>query len=811
VTDFIPPTAAESQAAANGSRQIVDGTGLAVKRSIPTIDVARAVMKSMEEVEEPTARRHARHRGLADGNPPYKQATLDALNLGYTTNVDFGEARGIINQKASQHFELFQEVPTLADFEVVDAPDDKNVQPRERHEDVVSEEFTRTLQSWSGFLPLMDFLRREADVVDVGVCAWRDKYDWRPVQISRGAFFPSPYARVDVETWDLAALADTLDAHYLLNLARDPEAAIAEGWNPDMIRRILVDVFVGNVTQDTQNGVDSGYQDVSRWEQLQMMLRNNDPACMAKMFDLVKVRHIFVKEPESGKISHLIMPTAICTEGDGFLCEEHDVYDTMSQALFVLPSNFGNGYLRSVRGLVSSIETHCDLSNRFLGRIFDAAMLAGTIMLKNTGAVGDARRLQLVRAGLVTLLPPGTEALQASSFAPPLAPLVQVRDLSSAVMRNNVPGVYRANSESWTENQPQKTAREVAELSTKEARADKAGVAFDYQMLQKLYRQIYDRMISADLQGDKTLPGAIEAREFVARCKKRGVPAAWLKPGALRLMITQTIGFGSWGVRLDVTSEVVGMRGLFDEAGSKNAVRDRLAALVGYRNVDRYLASVTRDSIPSNEKSIARLENNDAGEGSQIDVGMDQNHVAHFIVHAEPLQQILQAAAQDASQIDVMRALPALESLLSHMQGHLQVIAQDPAKAAFVQEGEGLLRAGIQAQKQLAKMAEEIQAQQQEQQAQQQQMLQEAQGVLANRDAELESYKAQKNLEIKGSMNNSLMEMRASRQAHSEAINARRTEADISLKSQKQAYELELARQKAEHEKEIARIKAERQ
>lgn len=804
----IKPPAAESKATTDGNRLIVTEHGLAVARSIPTIAVARAVMKSMEDVEEPTARRHARLRGLADGNPPYNQQRLDELNLGYQTNLNARECGSILGQKANQHFESFNEVPTFAEFEVLDVQDDAQVQPRARFEDVIGEEFTTTLQNWPGFMPLMDFLRREADVVDLGVCAWRDQWDWRPVPISRGAFFPSPYARVEVESWDLAALADTLSPHDLLALSNDPEAAKVEGWNVPQIRRVLTNVFISGVTQDTQNGADTGYADVSRWEQLQMKIRNNDPAFMAQMFMPVKVRHIFVKEPKSGKISHLIMPTAICVEGDDFLCQRIDEYENMAQALFILPANFGNGFIRSVRGLASQIEAHCDLSNRYLGRIFDAGMLSGTIMLKSVDGGVDARRLQLVRAGLVTLLPKGCEALQASSYAPPLNTMVQVRDLSASVMRNNTPSVYRVVSESFVENQPQKTAREVAELSTKEARVEKAGIAFDAEMIQKLYREMFRRMISDDLQSDKTLPGSVEAKDFVRRCKRRGVPAAWLKPGKLRLKISQSVGYGSLGVKLDVSNQLVGMRGLFDEAGRINAIRDRVAALAGYRNADRYLGVTTRDDIPSNEKSFARLENNDAMEGSQIDAGADQNHVAHILTHIEPVQKLVQAVAEDITQVDPQRAIPALDSFLAHIQAHLQMAAQDPARAAFVKQVEEVLEAGIQARDQLAKAFEQIQKQQQEQQAAQQAQLDEAQGIIADRDSQLEEMKASRKLDIEAQKGQSLMQMRADRQASSEQINQRRTEADIALKTQKQAYELELARQKVEYEAEIKRLKA---
>lgn len=792
-----------------GERKIVTAEGSPVERSIPTIDVAREVMRRMEEAEEAQARRHARYQAQVNRNPPYDPDKLRELNLGYKTNVNFGEAAAIVSERANQHFELFNEVPTLVEFRPQMFQDEKGAQPRVRHEDVVAEEFSETLRDWPGFLPLMDFLRREADTNDVGVCAWRDAYDWRPVAVQRGAFFPSPYARVEVEKWDLCGLADTYDAHYLLEIAEDSEAARAEGWNVEQIRRVLVDLFVGGVSQDTREGMDAGYATVSRWETLQNIIRNNDPSCLAKMFEPVKARHIFVKEPRTGKISHLIFPTAVCAEGDDFLCRRHDLYENMAQAVFIQPSNYGTGYIRSVRGLLADIEAHCDISNRFLCDIFDAGKLSGTLLLKSATGDADPQKLQLIRAGPMTLLPPGTEALQASSFAPPINNLVSVRDLSSAIMRNNT-GVFRRNTENWVENQVPKTAREVAEMATREARLEKASAAFDYAQIQKLYREMYRRMMSPDYQKDASLPGAKEAQDFVRRCKDRGVPAEFLRPGVLKLYVVMTIGFGSWGVRLDVTNQLVSMRALLDEAGRRNAVRDRVAALVGQRNVDRYCASTTRDDIPSNETSIAQLETSDMLQGQQAVVGLDQAHLTHIAVHIVPLQQINQAVAEKGVEaLDVEAALRSLATLLPHVAKHVGIVGADPAMAQYVQQFEDVLKASVQIYDKLVKEQTRIAKLQQQQEAERQQALAQAEGVLQDREHEVEMRKAEGNLQIKAGMNASIMRMREERQRHGEALQAEKLRADTALKAQQTAADIDLKRQLAQSKMEIDRLMAE--
>jgi len=766
-------------------------------------------MRNMEDMEEPIAERHARYQALVNRNPPIAPDKLRSLNLGYKTNIDWGEAAAVVQQRSGQHFELFNEVHSLVEFQSRVFLDEKGVQPRVRWEEIVAEEFTTTLREWTGFLPLMVFLRREADVKDVGVCAWRDEWDWRPVPVERGAFFPSPYAKVDVDTWDICGIADSYDPYTLLGFANDPEAATAEGWNVEQVRRLLVDVFVGSMSQETERGLDTGHVSVSRWEQLQTMIRNNEPSCMSRMFEPIKVRHILVREPKSGRISHLIFSTAVCGEADDFLCQRLDRYERMSQAVFILPANYGNGYVRGVRGLLADVEGHCALSNRYMCDIVDAGRLSGTLMLKNMAGISDPRRLQLVRAGSVTLLPPGVEALQASSFAPPLSTMVMVRDLSSSIMRNNT-GVFRQMPETWVENQPPKTARQVAEEVSKEARLEKANVAFDYAHLQLLYREMYRRMINPVLLGDATLPGAMEAQAFVRRCLQRGVPEELLTPDALRLMVVQAIGAGSWGVRLDVTSQLVSMRALFDEAGRRNAVRDRLAALVGQRNVDRYLAPTTRDDIPSNETSIAVLENTDMKQGAAAVVGQDQNHVIHVLAHLEPLQELLQVLAEKGLEaVDPQGALQVLSAFVPHIAEHLGILGEDPSRADFIRQVEEVLKAALVMRKQLEQEVERLMAEQQAQQEEQARMLAEAQGIVQNQEVELERQKAAGLLQIKADMNRSLMAMREQRQAHGSAIAATKVNADIALKSQKQAADIQLEQQLAAAKIQIEQLKAE--
>jgi len=792
--------------------QLISQAGRAVKAAVPTVEVAREIFKRLEEADEPSSRRRARYKGMIDGNPPYDEAKLRELCMSYICNTNFREMKAILDQKAGAFFELFMEVPTVAEFEFIAPPGETaENQPRDRWEDVVGEEFTRTLRDWPSFLTTMDQCRREADAFDFGLAMWRDPWDWRPHPVQRSCFLPEPHARVDVDSWNLVGFSDTMTGYELLDIAENEKAAASEGWDFSAVRALLVSHYVAQ----TRTGTDQGspaYAAISPWERLQQQIRNNEPSTISRMFDPLQVRHLFVREPLSGKISHLIFSPdrldSVQTE-ESFLCERRDLYDFMHEVVWCLPYNWGDGFIKSVRGLAAEIEPHCDLSNRYLGRVFDAAMLAGTVILKPNSDLVDSKRLQLVRMGLMTLLPRGVDAIQNATFSPPLAPLVQVRDLSASIMRNNT-GVWRQHSESWAENQVQKSARQVSEESAKEARLDKANVAFDYIQLERLYREIFRRLTSPVLLNDKTLPGSEEATMFTARCLARGVPEEYLNPDSLSLHATQAIGMGSWGVRLDIANQIMQGRGSFDEHGRTNAVRDWLGALVGQRNINRYKAAKTRDDIPSNSSSIARLESNDLGEGSSVTVGSDQEHVAHILVHVEPLNELISAVQQSGGQglQDPMKLISVLEVTLVHITEHLQILAEDPTRQEFVAQVSNLLKAGKVTLDFLQKIAEKIAEAQQKAAEEQSAMLAEARGVLVDRDKQIEEMKAGEKLRIEAEKQSSIVDMRKQKASESAMLGRQRFAHDAQLKAERQAFELSLEAQMAAAKTEIARMLA---
>lgn len=767
-------------------------TGYPVRRRLTSAEAAFSISKKMDDDDDVAARARATLQGMIDGNPPYDQKELDELGLADMVNVNFLTLRANLDARVAAAHELFVEVPTLIEAKPISSA---YPEPDMFHFcQVVMEEFTQLLHDWPQFLPSMDLVVRESDAYGIGFLLWPDEYDWRPKAFKRGNLRLDPKASVEVDQNDVYVCRGEYTAGQLYDLIEDEEAARIRGWKVGNVRDLLVRTFIEGAADD-----EDKFQR-STWESLQQMVRNNDARFQERQFDRVQVRHLLVREVAAPrKVSHYIIP-----EDDSvqvFLCEALDVFDDMHQAIWWLPYNYGDGYAKSVRGVASLMAQHDDLSNRFLGRVFDAGFLGAGLLLQPQTA-GDMSRLQFIQHGPYTILPPELKATQ-STFQPQIQPLLALRQVSENVMKNNT-GTYRQHSEG-IENETQKTARQVVEEVSKEARYEKAAIAHRYNHLDLLYRELLRRLLRKDyVDGDGPYAGKEEAKKFCERCAARGVPKKFLYGWKehMRVDATRAIGLGSLGVRYDITNQLMSARGDMDEIGRRNAMRDWLAARVGYRNSDKYATAIDRDKVPTDAQSFATLENNDMAEGVPVMVGVDQLHKLHLLVHLPIIQQIMQAEAQ-AQIADPQKATLVLQLQIDHCGQHLQMLARDQTRAPFVKEVGGLLQAAQGTLRGLAAAVKRVQAQQQQAAEAQQETVKNAEQVLRDRELEAKVLEIQQKYRLKQMEQDSLNDMRRTKTEEQLAIRRESEGARMQLAAEKQAEELRQKGLTAEAERQL--------
>lgn len=788
--------------------QTVTKSGSPASDRVATVAAARAIYKTLSDADATDAFRRNRIRGQINGHPPWDPTMMKEKGLGYVTNVNFLELRAVLDDRAFRRFSSYHEVPTLIRVRQNFKYDQRK--PQLPFPDIIAEEFTRLLrEDWSGFDPLMDLAGRESDAYGIGLALFPDEFDWRPKAFPRSKFKADPRAGLDPEKLSLFCLDDEFTAGDLFRMIEDEAQAKDAGWNVAQVRSILVRTFVGEERPGDSEGGTQG----TLWESVEQQYRNNDFSFQSREFDPVEVVHILYREVGTRKVTHKIFARLETASGEGakadtFLFEAPSRYEDMGQALWLLPYNYGDGFMKSCRGIASYLEQHFDMSNRFLGRAMDAGMTAASLLVQPKSAIGKDK-LQVIRAGILTVVDQQLD-MQQQNFAPRIGDILTLRRVSSDLVQNNTRETKDYSEDPEANNQPV-SAAEVQEKSARASRGENQQTVFYSKHLQILYREMFRRLTSPDYILDTIdLPGKDLALLFVRRCVERGVPLELLlDQDKWRIMATKPIGGGSPIARQNALNNMMQVRGEFDERGRREILREFAAAQTSYEDLDRFMPLQNRDEIESNEHSIASLENAVFASGTQIPVGSDQVHTIHFRIHAQPIREMVQAVEQQGEEnIDLQRAAMYLGAALPQLEAHLNYLQMDPTRKAFVQEGIQILRQGSalyqQIQGALQKQAEE-QAKLEQERGQQ---LEDAERRALTAEQQVELAKHEMDTQVQAAKVESLNAMRAAKTQEQLRVNSERAASDLRLKAQKAASEIAIAEAEAQADIEIKRKKA---
>ena len=774
--------------------QAATAAGRPVGDRVATIAAARSVYSKLDDSETAEAFRRNRIRGQISGKPPWNPTLLEEKGLGYVTNVNFLELRAALDDRAFRRFSSYHEVPTLIRVRQNFKYD--QARPELPFAQTIEEEFTRLLrEDWDGFYPMLDLCGRESDAYGFGLALFPDEWDWRPKAYPRSKFKFDPGSGLTPDEVPVFCLDDSMRAGDLFRAIANPDAAADAGWHVARVRDLLVRTYWKDERPaENQRGLQGNL-----WESLEQEYRNNSPFFQSREFDDVQVAHILYKEVDTGKVTHKIFSRMVPAgdSADGFLFEAHDRYDSMSKALWLLPYSYGDGFLKSCRGIASYLEQHCDMSNRFLGRAFDAGMTAATLLVQPSGAA-SRDKLSVVRSGILTLVSDGLNPLQ-QNFQPKIGDLLTLRRVSSDLVQNNTRET-KDYAEDPSANQQPVSAAEVQDKAARAARGESQQTVFYSKHLQTLYREIFRRLVNPDtVLSDLDYPGRALALAFVRRCVERGVPLELLLDAdKWRITAVKPIGGGSPQARQLALNNMMQVRGELDERGRREVIRDYMAAQSSYEELDRYAPLKSRDEIDSNEHSIAALENAAFGSGMQIPVGSDQVHAVHFRSHAQPLLEMLQAIQQQGIEnVDPQRGAIYLGAALPNMEGHVQYLQMDPTRKAFVQEAVGILKQGVALYEMFKKRLQQIAEEQAKLEEERGQQLQDAERRALTAEQQVELAKAEMKTQVDAMKIESLNAVRMEKAQEQLRINSEKAAADLQLKAQKAASDIAIAEAEA--------------
>ena len=371
--------------------------------------------------------------------------------------------------------------------------------------------------------------------------------------------------------------------------------------------------------------------------------------------------------------------------------------------------------------------------------------------------------------------------------------LVQLRSMARDILHNNT-GIFRPYQETSQANNAPKTARQVVAEESREARFEKNQATFYYVQWEMWHKETFRRLTNPEyINSELDLPGLKEARTFLRRCMDRGVPpAVLLAPDMISIRVSKAIGLGSVGVKMDVTAQLLQARGSMDETGRRYAEREWAAALVGYGNVDKFFPLKNRDEIPSNDKSIATLENNDFMEGSTVPAGSDQRHALHLVVHIKPLTDMATMFEQDPNSVDAVKMFSFFQIALPHVKEHVGYMSQDLTRAPLVKEYLGLIKMLERSFNRVANVVRRMQAEQQAQQQDQQALVENAGQIAQDRESAVKIHEIDKKYQLEMMKQTSLNQARAQKTEEQMRIKQMQTMSEINRKAEEMIANLEM-------------------
>ena len=627
-------------------------TGKAPKTRITNHAGLYGLYQNLYLADEQSSKDRTRIMDMFDGAAPYDPVVLRRLGQGYRANLNFGEASADLEKALSAYNDLVTSVDRLVNVKTRFGDESQ----REEFATIISEEFHRLLtKDWPSFYFRQQLLSYYFVAQGLGVAFFEDERNWHWNVCPIGDFLIPRGTPATEDKVEIACVRRIYLAHELFKYIENEKVAKEAGWNVEAVKQAIRDATTTMPT-DTFN-----------WEELQREIKSNDLYFAHVRSREIHVVHYYVREFD-GSYSHAIGRR----DGSGdFLFKKLNRFKSASEAFHIFTYGVGNGLYHSIRGLGYKIFPHIQMTNRLRCAMADGAMLQTSVLLQPNSAE-DISRMTMAYSGPLSFLPPGLQVVQTQypNLSANVMPIVN----EMAMVRQSNTGSYRTQMNAPTGNP--RTATEVNAQVANEAVLSSNSLNLFYVPWGRLLREQFRR-----LQRDVWIPGetgAAEAQAFRSRLESRGVP--WdAVLGVYEVDAVRAVGLGSPAARLAAFNEFMQMLPRFDELGQVNAIRDRIAARVGYDQVDRYLPNPNvKNRIPIDAK-IAELENGSMQAGKRVSVMPNENHALHLSVHLGESAPIVQAVQKGQIE-NKQQTMMFLTMMYEHSNEHLIRVANDPTK-----------------------------------------------------------------------------------------------------------------------------------
>lgn len=618
----------------------ISETGAVPSRRIGKAEHLIAAHDKQVQEDSDNASMRAIAQALIDGEPPYDQSALDEQGLGDNTNLDFGEAKAMVEQSMAPYIELIDSVPMVA--EVALDLEDSNEAIEKSH--VASTYFDAFLKSWTDFHSNIHRLSYHNILSSVAFAYFPDERTpfWEPASL--GEFYLDRLTPLSDTKIDVATVQQLITVSDLYAKVRDATAAGRVGWNVAAVKKAIFNA--------QELGEDASFSQY--WEEFQTKFKEGDYH-LGMTSKKVRLIYGMVKE-FNGKIT---LSIASPSNPDTFLCDRPNAYDHPNQCYVMFRTGVGSGTVHSSRGLAYAIHNTCQVSNRILCEGVDSVLAEGRqVFAAEPEAIEEFRH---VRLGPYLMIDKRIEPVQmfTNGAAQRILPMWQ----TMAQIRANNTGGYASRNIAGSEGDNPSATQVRAEV-IKENTLNSAQMTLFYEPYSKVLFQQFKRAVSGNLT--KYDAGYAEAKEFIKACEKKGVTIEELRK-VKTVKAIRSIGNGSAQAGNLIGQELIAMSSGFDETGKKYIIHDVVARRAGQDAANRYVPLAgPRKTL---DFDIATLENANFRNGVPVPVNPDQNHASHLEAHFPLVETLVMAVQQQqVSQEQAVQMLrPAMDNITQHV------------------------------------------------------------------------------------------------------------------------------------------------
>ena len=729
--------------------QTVTIDGDFVETRIPNPDVFRQIYNNLCANDAKGAAERVKLRSVRNGAPPYNRQKLIDSAQADRNNVNDGSMNANLSKRDAAIFALLFNTESLIRVSFVPGTfRDKTLakQVATVLEHAYSTVFREEERLVEGFQRAI----KDSHEGGVGFPVWTDSDDWRFKGIRRARCTFNDSATTEDATMELFFVADTMVIKVLYDLVKDPEAAEALGWNDEALRRALVDFFRDH-SKDADVEFATNFS--TMWDSMETRIHNNDPVLMAEQYKMFSVIHGWVTEPD-GFVTHYILPYyAIAGETEFMFSKAKDA-ENMGQITAPLPYNYGDGQLRSVKGLAYELFPLSVISNRQLNAVLDTSEVSGSFIVQHASGATNGNH-GITRAGAFTHIDPELTPMN-QAFAPKLEGMLAARNVLTQQMQLNT-GMVNSRIGNPQDTNPNITAAQIRSEDAKEIQMEEDRLSLLYLRTDKIHTETMRRLLDKSKHGNMTKEAKRGLDKFWQICEAEGIPKEYMDKVVKSIIVHTTRSTGGTSPAARLQGLLQGKQSVYasmSEEGRKEIDRDIGILLFGHTNVDRFVPPVGELTASSDSASFQELENHDILEGKECLVGRDQNHYIHAVTCGAMLAQYAQMFTQAPQQMErehMIEMANAARFGIVHFQRHLEFLMGDPMRQDQVQELEQFVQQLIPVYQQASQLLEQLmQEEEQRRQQLEQENAQLKQQLAESQSSQaLEQFKAQKNAELK--------------------------------------------------------------